>query len=78
MAAFIGSVLESNVFIDRLYLDTLLNIGERYAFKQDTIIRFRMIIDLLTQNSPEIIKENLKKILQIFSENIELKAIVKQ
>ncbi len=33
MATFIGSILEGNIFIDEVYIDTLVSIGERYTFR---------------------------------------------
>jgi hypothetical protein len=37
-----------------------------YAFNQETILRLRMIIDLLNQNNPELIKDNLIRILDSY------------
>ena len=77
MAIFMGSILESNVFIDQVYIDTLISIGQRYAFNQDTIIRVRIIIEVLNQNSPHIVRENLGRILDSCRENTELRAIIR-
>ena len=77
MAIFMGSILESNVFIDQVYIDTLISVGQRYAFNQDTIIRVRIIIEVLNQNSPHIVRENLGKILDSCRENTELRGIIK-
>ena len=77
MAIFIGSILESNIFIDQTYLDTLIAVGQRYAFNQETIIRVRIITEVLGQNSPHIIRENLEKVISSFRENTELKGIIK-
>ena len=77
MAIFIGSILESNVFIDQTYLDTLIAVGQRYAFNQETIIRVRIIIEVLAQNSPHIVRENVEKVISSVKENTELKGIIK-
>jgi len=37
-----------------------------YAFNQETILRLRMVIDLLNQNNPELIKDNLIRILDSY------------
>ena len=77
MAIFIGSILESNIYIDQVYVDTLIAIGRRYAFNQDTIIRVRIIIEVLSQNSPHIVRENLDRILDSCRENADLKGIIR-
>jgi len=61
MAAFMGSVLGANKFIDKIYIDTLISIGESYSFNPDSIIRFRVIID---QCNPYMIRDNLSAILK--------------
>jgi hypothetical protein len=77
MAIFIGSILEGNLFIDQVYVDTLIAIGRRYAFNQETIIRVRIIIEVISQNSPHVVREKLDTILDSCKENIELRGIIK-
>jgi hypothetical protein len=78
VATFVGSVLESNVYLDRVFVDTLVSIGERYAWNPASVIRFRIIIDILAQSSPEAIRENISKILTACKDNAELKLIIKK
>lgn len=78
VATFVGSVLESNVYLDRVFIDTLVSIGERYAWNPESVIRFRIIIDILAQSSPEAIRENISKILTACKDNAELKLIIKK
>lgn len=77
MAIFVGSILEGNAFIDQVYLDTLISVGRGYAFQQETIIRVRIIIEVLGLNSPHIVRDNLDRVLQSCKDNIELRAIIK-
>lgn len=77
MAIFIGSILESNIYIDQVYVDTLIAVGRKYAFNQETIIRVRIIIEVLSQNSPHIVRDNLNRIIDSCRENTELRGIIK-
>lgn len=51
--------------------------GRGYAFQQETIIRVRIIIEVLGQNSPHMVRDNLDRVLQSFKDNTELKGIIK-
>jgi hypothetical protein len=77
IATFVGSVLESNVFIDLVYLDTLLNIGT-YDFNSEAVIRFQVILDILRHTSADVIKDNIERILDSCKDNSEMRAVIKQ
>lgn len=77
IATFVGSVLEGNIFIDLVYLDTLLNIGQ-YDFNSEAVIRFRVIIDILRQTSADFLKENIEQILISCKDNSQMRAVIKQ
>lgn len=69
-------MLESNLYIDFVYLDTLLNIGQ-YDFNSEAVIRFRVIVDILRTTSPDVIRHNIQRILISCKDNSEMRAVMK-
>lgn len=56
----------------------MVSIGERYSFRPETVIRFRIIIEILGQSSPDVIKDNIQRILVGSQNNVDLKPIIKK
>ena len=78
MVTFLGSTLESSSIMDRIYLDTLMSIGERYNFSKETVMTMLMLFNTLKENAPELLKNNTDRVLNSYRNNEGMKALMKQ
>lgn len=53
MAMFIAKILESNVYMERIYADTFCHSAKEGAFNSEGLVRIRTMMELI---SPEIMK----------------------
>ena len=81
VAAFVAKFLEANIFIERVYLDTLLFIVKKCDFTPDKVVRFRTLMDILSvdtmRDSIDLILDSSQEKMKIYVRK-ELEIWVKQ
>jgi len=75
VAEFVGIFFETNTYIDRVYIDTILNVLTKGSFTPDVTVRFRTITEVI---SSETIRENIANILAATRGREDLRTYIKK
>jgi hypothetical protein len=72
---FVAKFLEANVFIERVYMDTLVHIAGKCDFTSEMIVRFRTLMEVI---SPDVMRDNLESVLAASKERENMRSYVKK
>lgn len=75
MAMFVTKILESNVFIERVYVDTFCHLAKEGTFNSEGLVRIRTMMELIPA---ETMKENLVRVLQACRGREDMKTYIKK
>ena len=75
IAYFVAKFLEANAFVEIVYVDTLIHIVRKCEFTSEMIVRFRTLMELI---SPDVLKDNLEKVLNACKDKDNMRGYVKK
>lgn len=75
IAVFVAKFLEANIFIEKVYMDTLVYIAGKCEFTSNMIVRFRTLMEII---SPDVMKDNLENVLQASKDRENMRSYVKK